>query len=94
MKSTEPQLGNLDRRAPSDKSVRLAWRDEHGQIRCLSGRCIDVSSRRIHIEVSEQIPLHTHVKLRAHRANIGGSTSVKYVTRCNSKFILVLDQDD
>lgn len=94
MKSVAPQFRNLDGRVPSDKPVRLAWRDERGQIRCLTGKCIDVSSRRIHVEVPEQIPLHTHVKLRTHGSNIAGSTSVKYLTRCDTKFILVLDQED
>ena len=92
MKPTTPEFGSLDRRVPSDKPVRLAWLDEGGQIRCVTGRCIDVSSRRIHVEVSEQIPLHTRVMLRADGMNIAGETSVKYVTRYESKFILVLDR--
>ena len=45
MKPSAPELGSLDRRVPSDKPVRLAWFDERGQIRCVTGRCIDVSSR-------------------------------------------------
>jgi hypothetical protein len=57
----------------------------------LAGRCIDVSSRRIHVEVSEEIPLHTRVMLRADAISIAGSTSVKYITRCDPTFILVLD---
>ena len=57
-------------------------------------RCIDVSSKRIHVEVPEQIPLHTHVMLRANAISIAGSTSVKYVTRCDRTFILVLDVRD
>ena len=76
------------------KPVRLAWLDEYGQIRCLTGRCIDVSSRRVHVEVREQILLHTRVMLRADGISISGSTSVKHVTRCDTKFILVLDVRD
>jgi hypothetical protein len=94
MKPTAPELGSLDRRLPSDQPVRLAWLDERGQIRCLTGRCIDVSSRRIHVEVSEKIPLHTRVMLRADATSIAGSTSVKFITRCDSTFILVLDVRD
>ena len=94
MKPTAPELGSLDRRVPSDKPVRLAWLDEYGHIRCLTGRCIDVSSRRIHVEVSEEIPLHTRVMLRADAISIAGSTSVKYITRCDAAFILVLDVRD
>jgi len=83
---------NIDRRVPSEKPLRLAWRDERGKIRCSMGRCIDLSSRRVHVEVREQIPLHTRVMLRADGMNVAGATSVKYVTCCESKFILVLDR--
>jgi hypothetical protein len=91
MKNTAPEYGTFDRRVPSEKPVRLAWLDERGRIRSVTGRCIDASSRRVHVEVREQIPLHTHVMLRADGISIAGSTSVKYVTRYDSKFILVLD---
>jgi hypothetical protein len=46
------------------------------------------------VEVPEQIPLHTRVMLRANAIRIAGSTSVKYITRCDTKFILVLDVRD
>ena len=46
------------------------------------------------MEVPEQIPLHTRVLLRANGISVAGSTSVKYVTRCDTKFILVLDLRD
>ena len=91
MKNTAPEFESLDRFVLSDKPVRLAWLDEHGHIQCLSGRCIDVSSKRIHVEVREPIPLDTRVMLRAGGISIAGSTSVKYVTRCEASFILVLD---
>ena len=42
------------------------------------------------MEVSEEIPLHTRVMLRADAISIAGSTSVKYITRCDPTFILVL----
>ena len=94
MRTSVPELASRDRRAPPDKPVRLAWLDEHGRIRCLTARCIDVSSKRIHVEVPEQIPLDTRVMLRANAISIAGSTSVKYVTRCDRTFILVLDVRD
>ena len=90
MKNTAPEYGTFDRRVPSEKPVRLAWLDECGQIRCVTGRCIDVSNKRVHVEVREQIPLDTRVMLRADGIRIAGSTSVKYVTRCETSFILVL----
>jgi hypothetical protein len=91
MNPTVPKFESLDRRVLSDKPVRLAWLDEYGQIRCLTGRCIDVSNRRVHVEVREQIPLGTRVMLRADGISVAGSTSVKYVTRHETSFILVLD---
>ena len=91
MKNTAPEYGALDRHAQSEKTVRLAWLDEGGQIRCVTGRCIDVSSRRVHLEVRERIALHTRVMLRADGLKFAGSASVKYVTRCEASFILVLD---
>jgi hypothetical protein len=84
----------VDRRVPPDKSVRLAWLDEHGQIRCVPGRCIELSSKRIHVEVAVQIPLHTPVMLRADGISIAGSASVKHVTRCDTRFVVVLDTKD
>ena len=92
MKPKMQEFENVDRRVPSDKPLRLAWLDERGKIRCLSGRCIDFSSRRVHVEVRERIPLHTRVMLRADGMNVASETSVKYVTRCERKFILVLDR--
>ncbi len=91
MKNTAAKFESLDRCVPADKPVRLAWLDEHGHIRCLTGRCIDVSSRRVHVEVREPIPLDTRVMLRANGFSFAGSTWVKYVTRCEASFILVLD---
>jgi hypothetical protein len=46
------------------------------------------------VEVSEEIPLHTRVMLRADANSIAGSTWVKYVTRCDAAFIIVLDIRD
>ena len=65
---------------------------ERGKVRRLSGRCIDLSSRRVHVEVRERIPLHTRVMLRADGMNVAGGTSVKYVTCCERTFILVLER--
>ena len=87
-------VGNLDRQVPPDKPIRLAWLDESGHVKCSIGRCIDVSSRRIHVEVAEQIPLHTRVMLRTHGLSTAGATWVKYITRCKNTFILVLDFRD
>ena len=81
----------FDQHVPSDKPVRLAWVDKHGQIRCVAGRCIDVTSRRIHVEVPEHIPLKTRVMLRAGGSCIAGGAFVKYVTHFNAGFILVLE---
>jgi hypothetical protein len=69
----------------------LAWLDSSGHIKCVAGRCIDVSSKRIHIEVPEPIPVRTRVMLRADGIGIAGSTSVKYLTPYGTKFILVLE---
>jgi hypothetical protein len=91
MKNTGREYVTFDRRVPSERPVRLAWLEVRGQIRSVTGQCIDASSRRVHVEVREQIPLHTHVMLRADGISIAGSTSVKYVTRYDSKFFLVLD---
>lgn len=74
---------------PSHKPVRLSWLDQFGQIRCVAGRCIDVSSSRIHVEVPERIPLHTRVMLGACANN--NAAFVKYVTPYNTKFILMLE---
>jgi hypothetical protein len=76
---------------PSAESVRIAWVDESGQVRCMPGRCIDVSARRIHLEVPQRVPLKTHVMLSANGKSIPGPSAVKYLTKCDTKFILVLE---
>jgi len=91
MNPVEQGLVRWHRHVPSDKAVRVAWVDERGQLRCVPGRCIDVSERRIHMEVPEQIPLRTRVALSTGRKSIPGPNLVKYLTRCDTKFILVLE---
>lgn len=77
---------------PAEKLIRLAWVDECGHPRCASGRCIDISNRRIHVEVGAKIPLQTPVILRTDGISMAGSALVRYVTPCaDTKFILVLD---
>jgi hypothetical protein len=57
----------------------------------MAGRCIDVSNRRIHIEVPEPVPLKSHVALSAGGKRLPGPNVVKYLTRCDPKFIVVLE---
>jgi|HubBroStandDraft_6_1064221.scaffolds.fasta_scaffold383436_2 hypothetical protein len=75
----------------ADGSVLVAWVNERGQLRCMPGRCIDISIRRIHIEVPEQIPLRTQVRLSAVGKSLPGPNVVKYLTKCDSRFILMLE---
>ena len=91
MNPVEQADSRWHRHVPSEKAVRVVWVDEHGLLRCVPGRCIDVSARRIHMEVPEQIPLRTRVTLSAGRRSIPGPNLVKYLTRCDRTFILVLE---
>ena len=84
-------FGNGYQQVPSDKPLRLAWLDEREQIQFVVGRCIDITRSRIHVEVSQQIPLRARVMLRADGSNIAGSAVVKYVTPYEAKFIVVLE---
>jgi hypothetical protein len=84
-------LRKFDARAQSDKLIRLAWIDEAKHVKCVSGRCFEVTNRMIRVESSERIPLHTRVLLRAPGMGMAGAASVKYVTNCVNTFILVLD---
>jgi hypothetical protein len=79
------------RHLASDRLVRLAWLDADGQLKCVPGKCIDISSRRIRMEVPVKIPLHTPVMLRADGIHFAGAASVTCVTSCGDKFILLLD---
>jgi hypothetical protein len=91
MDATVPNPDFRDAPATADGSVRVAWVDERGKVRCMPGRCIDVSARRIHLEVPQQVPLQTRVTLSVGRKSIPGPNAVKYLTRCDTKFILVLE---
>jgi hypothetical protein len=75
----------------ADEPVRIAWVDDNGQVRCMPGRCIDISARRIHLEAPGQVPLQTHVALSAGGKSFPGPHTVKYLTKCDTKFILVLE---
>ena len=71
--------------------MRLSWLAVRGQTRCVTGRGIVIASKRVHVEVRERIPLGIKVTLRADGFSVAGSASVKYVTRCEASFNLVLD---
>ena len=87
----QPSAHSFERTGQPREPVRLAWVDERGEVKCAAGKCIDVSSRRIHVQVRKLIPLHTRVLLRADGISLAGSASVSYATRCDDAFILVLD---
>ncbi|HUA87169.1 MAG TPA: hypothetical protein VMB85_25105 [Bryobacteraceae bacterium] len=78
-------------RVPSDQPVRVAWVDQPGHLKCITGRCIDVSGKRIHLELGEQIPRLTRVTLRSGEISTPVAAYVKYATRHEAKFILVLE---
>jgi hypothetical protein len=87
-----PTFESSVQRESSGNPVRLAWIDKLGQARCVPGRCIDISRRRMHVEVPEQIPLHTPVMIRANGLSMAGAASVKYVTYSgDTRFILLLE---
>jgi len=50
-----------------------------------------MSHKRIHIEVREEIPLHTRVRLRAGANCVSSETSVTYITHYGPTFIHVLE---
>lgn len=91
MNSTAPNPVFRYSHPTADGLVRVAWVDERGQVRCMPGRCIDVSARRIHIEVPQHVPLRTRLTLSAGRKRIPGPNAVKYLTKYDTKFILVLE---
>lgn len=91
MDSTTPNSEIGAANASADVLVRVAWVDERGRPRCMAGRCIDASARRIHLEAPQQIPLRTRVSLSSGRKPIPGPNVVKYVTRYDARFILVLE---
>jgi hypothetical protein len=85
-------FASSSQRESSGDPVRFAWIDKLGQARCIPGRCIDISRRRMHVEVPVQIPLHTPVIIRAAGLSMAGAASVKYVTYSgDTKFILLLE---
>jgi hypothetical protein len=50
-----------------------------------------MSHKRIHVEVREDIPVHTRVTLRAGAINFANGASVTYVTHYGPTYILVLE---
>jgi hypothetical protein len=91
MNSTAPNSEPNSANPIGDGSVRVAWVDQQGRLRCMVGRCIDASARRIHVEAPQQLPLRTRVTLSAGRRVITGPSVVKYVTKYETRFILVLE---
>jgi hypothetical protein len=72
--------------------VRVAWRDHQHQLHCVVGHCIDVSAKRIHIQVPQRIPLNESVSLVGGGISENGPARVRYVTNYNREYILVLDR--
>ena len=81
------------RHVPSDKAFRAAWVNECGQLKCAPAKCIDISDLRIHIEMSVKIALGTRMNLSTSGNLIPGPNVVKYITQCDTKFILVLERE-
>jgi hypothetical protein len=50
-----------------------------------------MSHKRVHVEVREDVPLHTRVTLRAGATNVANSASVTFVTHYGPTYILVLE---
>jgi hypothetical protein len=57
----------------------------------VQGRCLDVSEKGLRIEVPQPILVNSRISLRADRINLGGSATVKHVTRHGFKYILGLE---
>jgi hypothetical protein len=53
-----------------------------------------MSRKRIHVEVREEIPLHTRVMLRAGAIRVGSASWVTFVTHYGPTIILVLEMRD
>jgi hypothetical protein len=76
----------------AEAPVRIAWRDREHQLHCVVGRCIDVTEKRIHIQVRERVPLNEQVSLLGEGMKQARQARVRYVTSYNNEFILVLDR--
>jgi hypothetical protein len=78
-------------RTPYLGPVRISWEDEHGLPKYAQGTCLDFSAGGLRIEAPQPIPVRSIISLRADRINLGGSATVKRVSRRGSKYVLGLE---
>ncbi|SRR5579884_17652 len=72
-------------------TVRLSWQDARGDFKFGEGRCIEISRTGIRIETPEGLSPRSYVLLRADRADLACSASVRHCVRRGGKFIVGLE---
>ena len=71
--------------------MRISWEDPHGRVKYLPAKCIDISESGMRLETQEQVPIHTHISLRAEQLKLAGAATVRHVHRSGAHFIIGLE---
>ena len=70
--------------------VRLSWND-NGADRFVRGKCRDISSEGLRVEIAETIPAGSQVSLRVEKVEVAGSARVRYFRRGPMRNVIGLE---
>jgi hypothetical protein len=69
----------------------MAWKDQGGADKFVSGRTVDISESGIRIEVSAPLDKQTYVTLQSSVLDLHGAASVRTCIRKGIKYIVGLE---
>jgi hypothetical protein len=67
-------------------SVSLLWQEKSGEIRRLAGRCVDLSSEGISVEVKDRVSLGAAVQVESKEFGRMGHAIVKFCRRDQMRY--------
>jgi hypothetical protein len=91
LKRYEMPEGRRYARVQYEGLVFISWKTFDGQRNYALGKCIDVSSLGVGVELSIRIPVGSFVRVRAYGLNLDGSATVRNVSRQAGRYVLGLE---
>jgi hypothetical protein len=71
-----------------ESTVQISWKDNRGQLKTITAKCLDISAEGVRLEASAPIPARTSVNLHAARYGALGGASVRHCTRSTLKYFI------
>lgn len=75
-------------RRPQTGPVDMSWKDSVGSSLQEQGRCVDLSTGGLRVELQGPILVGTPVAFRLHAKQLAGTAFVRHCTRADSTFLI------